>query len=115
MLYIEGELLYKLNASTQESQYIVQVSNKQFKYNKTQIALLSPVAFKYFLHQNNPFILQIPSDFNSNEFISCFEQLNSLFYSTIELNLSVTNLKIFSHLADFLNNRILMIKCKKVN
>jgi hypothetical protein len=98
MLYIEDELLHNLNTSPQETQYIVQVSKKQFKYNKPQIALLSPVAFKYFLQQNNPFIIQIPSDFNSSEFISCFEQLDSLFHSTIGLNISVTNVKIFSYL-----------------
>jgi hypothetical protein len=115
MFLIEGELLHQLNNSSQEKNCIIQIGKKQFKYTSIQIALISPIAFKNFIDHEKPFIIEIPSDLNLNDFISCFEQLDSLFYLTKELTLSTENVEIFSFLADFLDNRLLMKKCKKVN
>jgi hypothetical protein len=115
MFYIEGELLHKLNQGSQEKKYIVQIGNKKFKYNQIQIALLSPIIFKYFIQHKNPFVITIPSDLNLNGLISSFTQLDSLFHSTNELTISNRNVTLFSYLADFLDHRFLMKKCKKVN
>jgi hypothetical protein len=115
MLIIEGELLHKLNLSSALKNCIVQIGNKKFHYSKIQIALLSPFAFQYFFNHDTPFTILIPSHFKSNYFLDCFEQLNSLISSTSELHLSRTNVHIFSFLADLLDNRFLMKKCKKVN
>jgi hypothetical protein len=115
MLFIEGELLHKLSRSFQEKNYIIQISNERFEYNKIQVALLSPIVFKYFFHNKAPFEIEIPSDFNLTDLVSCFKQLDSLFYSTTEITISIANVKLFAYLADFLDNRFLMKKCLKVN
>jgi hypothetical protein len=94
---------------------MIKIADKQFKYSKIQVALLSPIAFKHFLHHENPFAIEIPSHLNSNDLVSCFEQLDSLFYSTNELKIPISNVTLFSYLADSLDNRFLMKKCKKVH
>jgi hypothetical protein len=79
-LLIEGDLLHKLNQFSEEKYYIIEVGTKEFLHSRIQIALLSPVAFRHFLH----FVIEITSYLNSDELVSCFEQLNSLFHSTSE-------------------------------
>jgi hypothetical protein len=115
MFFIDGELLHKLDQSSEEKNWIIQIGDKQFQYTKIQIALLSPIGFKHFLHHENPFIIDVPSFLNSDDSVSCFDQLNSLFHSAKELIISVENVQYFSFLADCLDNRFLMKKCKKVN
>jgi hypothetical protein len=115
MFDIEGKLLQKLNQSSESNNYAIKISDKQFNYTKAQIALLSPIAFKFFIHHTGPFIIEIPSSFNHNDLLSCFKQLDSLFHSIKEITISTNNVKIFSFLADFLDYRFLMKKCKKVN
>jgi hypothetical protein len=112
---IEGEYLHKLNNSSLEKNRIIKIGNKQFKYSKTQIALLSPNSFKFFIHHENPFIIKTSSDLNSNHLISCYEQLDSLFHSTNEITISVEPVELFSFLADFLDNSYLIKKCITVN
>jgi hypothetical protein len=91
------------------------LKKKQFKSAKGQITLLSPIAFKHFLHFENPFSIEIPSDLSVNDLISCYGGLDSLFHSTNELIVSAENVQMFSFLADFLDNRFLMKQCKKVS
>jgi hypothetical protein len=114
MFQIEGELLHKLDQSNEEKNCTIQIGNKQFHYTKVQIALLSSIAFKYFFNHETPFIIEIPSHFNLNDLISCFEQLDSLFHSKNEIIISISNVQIFSFFADFLDNRLLMKKCIRV-
>jgi hypothetical protein len=82
MFSLDGELLHKLNQFSENKNYVVRIGSQQFKFTKTQIALLSPIAFKHFIHQSDRFLIEIPSNFNVNDLISCFEQLHSLFHST---------------------------------
>jgi hypothetical protein len=96
MFCIEGELLHQLNQTSERKNYFIKIANKQFKYTKTQVALLSPIVFKYFIHQKDPFRIEILSDFQLNDMISCFGQLDSLFHSANELKISESNVKYFS-------------------
>jgi hypothetical protein len=59
MFRIEGELLHQLNNSSEQEKYIIEVGNKKFKFTRIQIALLSPIAFKHFLHHYNLLELKI--------------------------------------------------------
>jgi hypothetical protein len=51
MYFIEGSLLHQLNQSSEHKNWAIIIAHKQFKYSKTQLALLSPAALKYFIHQ----------------------------------------------------------------
>jgi hypothetical protein len=92
----------------------MEINNEKFLFSKIQIALLSPSAFKYFLHQNLPLKIEVPEDLNSNTLIDCFINLYSLFDSSDHLTISTKTLNEFTFLADFLDNRFLMKQCKKV-
>jgi hypothetical protein len=59
-------------------------------------------------------VIEIPSTLDVNSLVSCFEHLNSLFYSTKEIIISTSTINFYSFLADSLDNRFLMKKCRKV-
>jgi hypothetical protein len=113
IFYIEGELLHQLNRTSESKNCVVKIGSKQFKYSKIQIAFLSPIAFKHFIHQTEPFRIEIPSHLKLNDAISCFDQLDSLFHSKSELIISPDNEPFFSFLAEYLDNRFLMKKWKR--
>jgi hypothetical protein len=115
MFNIEGEALHKLNQASQEKQFIVEIGGQQFFFTKTQVAILSPIAFKHSLHQNSPFKINFPPDLNFFKLIECFEMIYSLFHSTAKVTILFKSLEYFIFLADFLDNRFLMEKCKKLH
>jgi hypothetical protein len=114
MYYIEGSLLHQLNQNSEHKSWTIQIAHKKFQYSKVQVALLSPIAFKYFTHQQEPFRIEIPSDYQVNDVVYCYEQLDSLLRTTAELSLSDSNMRIFSFIAAYLDNRFLMKKCRLV-
>jgi hypothetical protein len=59
-------------------------------------------------------MIKTPSHFSLNKLISCLKELDSLFHSANELIISISNVGCFTFLADFLDNRFLMKKCKKI-
>lgn len=102
IFYNEGSQLHLINKSSNIQNYIIQVEDRQFQYSKLQIAFLSLRALSYFENTIAPFLISSPTDLDitSDELISCFMLLDSLFYSQSNIIVEEKNSLTFQHIAD---------------
>jgi hypothetical protein len=121
MFYLEGEAFHKLNQLTSEKPYCIRFNNNRYQYSEIQLLFLSLSAFEHFEISKEDFVidenyLQAHSiQVSIQDLLVYFNQLDSLFSSTIEINLTLTNSPIFQILANILDNPLLRTKSLKIS
>jgi hypothetical protein len=96
--YIHGESLWRLSKLSHPKKFIIKIYEKLFYFSKAQIVFLSNAAFEHFKNSFNPFELIPPDSFQSNEVLSCFNSLYSLFFDSISIEINLLNQKYFNFL-----------------
>jgi hypothetical protein len=116
MFQAEGELFHRLNQLWNSKTYCIKFGQKHYCYTKLQLFFLSLNVCDYFETCVDDFVIEDHLQNNSfvQDLITCFEQLNSLFHSTIEIVLTNQNVSSFQILEDILGNPFLKLKCLEV-
>jgi hypothetical protein len=92
MFHLEGKSFHRLNQLNRIKPYCIKVGNKRYHYSKVQLAFLSLKALNHFENSREEFIiddqyLQNHSfQISLDDFISCFDQFDSLFLQQLKFS-----------------------------
>jgi hypothetical protein len=121
MFNLEGKLFRRLNQLNRIKPYCIKVGNKRYCYSEVQLAFLSLRALNHFERSTEKFVindqyLQSNSfQISLDDFINCFDQFDSLFYSTTEIILTPENSSTFTIFSNVLDNPFLSSQCSTVS
>jgi hypothetical protein len=96
---------------------LIKIGRHTFKYSKYQLPFLSNKAIQHFHRSELPFEIQYSNEsdrFTFEDLLSCFKSIDSLLHSATEMEITENNLAAFEYLSNVLDNRYLLILCKKV-
>jgi hypothetical protein len=110
MFYIEGKLFHRLNQLNRIKPYCIKVGNTLYHYSEIQLVFLSLRAVEHFetsteeLVIDDQYLRNHSFEISLDDFMICFNQVNSLFSSTSEIILTSENVPTFKIFADIIDN-----------
>jgi hypothetical protein len=117
-LYLKGKDFHRLSQleTPFNKNFTFKVHDQIFKLTKEEAFLITPNLFLQI--QNNKAFLEIPLPSNqlisSDELITAFTSLISLFSTSVKIEINNSNLKIYNYFADQLQNSFLQNLCRQV-
>jgi hypothetical protein len=108
---LSSECFHTLNTFQYQQNLTLSFYDKIFQYSFEQLAFLSPLVLSHYMVSSDPFNIEIKRT-KSQEFLNCFVQLDSLLRQSSSLKINSQNVKVFSKIAESLDNSFLMECCE---
>jgi hypothetical protein len=101
LFYLENAQIHKLSQITSSPNFTIIVEEHEFNFSKTQILLLSNLAFTHFQTESTPFVVNSSnSSLSKNEIIEVFSKVNSLFFDKTEITFFKNDISILEYLTE---------------
>jgi hypothetical protein len=108
---LSAESLHTLNTFNCQQNLTLSFGDKIFQYSFEQLAFLSPLVLSHYMFSSDLFNIEIIRT-QSQEFLNCFDQLDSLFLQSSSVKINSKNIKFFSKIAESLDNSFLKKCCE---
>jgi hypothetical protein len=116
LIYLLKSDFHKIDSLIRARDRIFEITicSKSFFFSKEQILLLSSKAFLYVQKTKKLFKIDSPPNVSEKLFLSCFQDIFSLFSSQSEIKISSQNVDSFHHLSQIFENSCLFLICENV-
>jgi hypothetical protein len=108
---LSAQCFHTLNTFKCQQNLALSFGGKIFQYSFEQLAFLSPLIFSHYMISSKPFYIEIEEK-QLRKFLNCFVQLDSLLRQSSSLKINSQNVKVFSKIAESLDNSFLIECCE---